>query len=101
MGVAGQTVTLVSRPSAPPSALNLASQGPGGGGGGPSLRTVSHAPGGTTTSTVVTSASTYHIPRGAAAVANIAAPRSQTVATPIMRTSAQPIGQPGSNVPGP
>ncbi|XP_024891735.1 uncharacterized protein LOC112467375, partial [Temnothorax curvispinosus] len=30
---------------------------------------------------------TYHVPRGPAAVANIAAPRSSTVATPIIRTN--------------
>ncbi|XP_018394604.1 PREDICTED: histone deacetylase complex subunit SAP130-A isoform X2 [Cyphomyrmex costatus] len=38
----------------------------------------------------VTIPATYHVPRGPAAVANISAPRSTTVATPIIRTN---IGQ--------
>ncbi|XP_042230616.1 mucin-12-like isoform X2 [Homarus americanus] len=104
MGVGGQTVTLVSRTSGPPTALNLASPGPGGG-SGPSVRTVSHPVGTSANSAIVTSSSpahlAYHIPRGAAAVANMSAPRSQTVATPIVRTTGQPLGQPGSNVTGP
>ncbi|XP_071539358.1 uncharacterized protein Sap130 isoform X2 [Panulirus ornatus] len=103
MGVGGQTVTLVSRTSGPSPALNLASPGPGGG-GGPSVRTVSHPSGTATNNAIVTSSPAhlgYHIPRGAAAVANMAAPRSQAVATPIVRTTGQPLSQPASNVPGP
>ncbi|XP_064093286.1 histone deacetylase complex subunit SAP130-A-like isoform X2 [Macrobrachium nipponense] len=100
MGVGGQTVTLVSRTSANPAALNLASSGTGGG-TGPSVRTVSHPPGSGASNVAVTSSSpahltSYHIPRGAAAVANMAAPRSQVVATPIMRTTGQPVGQPST-----
>ncbi|XP_068212973.1 histone deacetylase complex subunit SAP130-A isoform X2 [Palaemon carinicauda] len=106
MGVGGQTVTLVSRTSAAtPAALNLASSGSGGG-TGPSVRTVSHPPGSGGSNVAVTSSSPahlgpYHIPRGAATVANMAVPRSQVVATPIMRTTGQPGGQPGSTVTGP
>lgn len=103
MGVGSQTVTLVSRTSGPPTALNLASTNPGGG-SNPSVRTVSHPSGTQTNSAIVTSSSTqlpYHIPRGAAAVANMSAPRSQTVATPIVRATGQPLGHPNSSLPGP
>ncbi|XP_053646561.1 histone deacetylase complex subunit SAP130-A isoform X2 [Cherax quadricarinatus] len=102
MGVGGQTVTLVSRTSGPPAALNLASPGSGGGGGS-SVRAVSHPVGVPASNAIVTSSPAhmaYHIPRGAAAVANMAAPRSQTVATPIVRTTGQPLNQQSSNVPG-
>lgn len=34
---------------------------------------------------------TYHVPRGPAAVANISAPRSTTVATPIVRANSQTV----------
>ncbi|KAK7080518.1 hypothetical protein SK128_010165 [Halocaridina rubra] len=103
MGVGGQTVTLLSRTSATSAAaaLNLTSHGHGGG-TGPSVRSVSNT---SCSTTAVTSASpahlAYHIPRGAAAVANMAAPRSQVVATPIARTAGQAVGQPGSSVTGP
>ncbi|XP_050711465.1 histone deacetylase complex subunit SAP130-A-like isoform X2 [Eriocheir sinensis] len=102
MGVGSQTVTLVSRTSGPPAALNLAAQNPGGG-SNPAVRTVSHPSGTQTNNAVVTSSTqlAYHIPRGAAAVANMSAPRSQTVATPIVRTTGQPLGHPSSNLPGP
>lgn len=102
MGVGSQTVTLVSRTSGPPAALNLAAPNPGGG-NNPAVRTVSHPSGTQTNNAVVTSSTqlAYHIPRGAAAVANMSAPRSQTVATPIVRTTGQPLGHPSSNLPGP
>nr|XP_045619332.1 histone deacetylase complex subunit SAP130-A-like isoform X1 [Procambarus clarkii] len=102
MGVGGQTVTLVSRTSGSPAALNLASPGPGGG-SGPSVRTVAHPACSTANNSIVTTSAhlAYHIPRGAAAVANMAAPRSQTVATPIVRTTGQPLNHPSSNIPGP
>lgn len=103
MGVGGQTVTLVSRPSGAPAALNLAN--PSGSGPGPSVRTVPHPPGTTVTSAVVTSSTPaqlgYHIPRGPATVANMAAPRPQTVATPVVRTTGQALSQPNSSISGP
>ncbi|KAK4324838.1 hypothetical protein Pmani_004553 [Petrolisthes manimaculis] len=102
MGVGGQTVTLVSRPSGAPAALNLAS----GGVPGPSVRTVAHPPGTTVTSGAVVTSSApghlaYHIPRGPATVANMAASRSQTVATPVVRTTGQAINQPNSTITAP
>lgn len=103
MGVGSQTVTLVSRTSGPPTALNLASPSPGGG-SNPAVRTVSHPPGTSANSAIVTSSTTqlgYHIPRGAAAVANMSASRSQAVATPMVRTTGQSHGHPNSSMPGP
>lgn len=103
LGVGGQTVTLVSRTSGPSAALNLATPGPISA-SGPSVRTVTHPSGVATNNAIVTSSSAghlaYHIPRGAAAVANMAAPKSQTVATPMVRTTGQPPGQP-TTLPGP
>ena len=103
MGVGSQTVTLVSRTGGPSAALNLASPNPGGG-NSPAVRTVSHPSGTSANSAIVSSSSTqlaYHIPRGPAAVANMSASRSQAVATPMVRTTGQPLGHPSSNLPGP
>ncbi|CAL4085342.1 unnamed protein product [Meganyctiphanes norvegica] len=92
----GQTVTLVSR-TGPNAALNLAPGGNSGSTqpgsvGNSTLRTIPQPQ--CNQSTTITPYG-HHIPRGAAQVANISAPRSQSVATPILRTPGQPPGTAG------
>lgn len=84
----GQTVTLVSR-TGPTAALNLAA---GGNSGPPQPTSMSNSTLRTIPASQSSQSSTitpYHIPRGPAQVAHISAPRSQSVATPILRTPGQ------------
>ncbi|XP_076069016.1 sin3A-associated protein 130 isoform X5 [Oratosquilla oratoria] len=95
VGVGGQTLALVSRHSTP-GALNLVS-----GGSGPTGNVRNPHPSMSMAASQPPAAHlTYHIPRGPAAVANMT-PRSQPVATPMVRPVGQQLAPPPAMGPGP